>query len=146
MEPANRGGLWRVHVLEFVYLSTLESKGEIPGWRKIFKLLAARHAVFSLPRFQTSLFFSRNKSARKARREGEKARDVASPRRFLSLPWSFALRSRYQFALFLTSPLLGRSKHLRRRQVFSKVLAASKTNLLVLAKFLQLLACLNFCY
>ena len=41
-------------------------------------MLAARHAAFSL------LFFSRNKSARKGRREDEKARDVASPRRFFS--------------------------------------------------------------
>ena len=54
-----------------------------------------------LPRSQTSLFFSRNKSARKRPREGEKARDAFR----LSLSRNPS-RARSQFLVFLARLLL----------------------------------------
>ena len=48
-----------------------------------FQIVLVSPRVSTLPRSQTSLFFSRNKGARKGPREGEKARDCVSPLSFL---------------------------------------------------------------
>ena len=67
-----------------------------------------KRAPCTLPCSQTPLFFSKDKSARKGRRDGEK-----SPLSLSHGPSRCVLvTSRICFALALTSPLLGRSKRL----------------------------------
>ena len=64
-------------------------------------IAVAKKTVMTLPRSQTSLLFSRDKSARKGRREGEKA----SPLSLSHGPSRFVLvTSRTCFALALSSP------------------------------------------